>query len=73
MATCHDQIDQYWRTCNSNYHQMVRIMTALVKNSSSLRIEAPEWHPGRAIEKKEHLESKVFKIKSNRDLKMKYI
>ena len=48
-------------------------MTALVKNSSSLRIEAPEWHPGRAIEKKEHLESKVFKIKSNRDLKMKYI
>lgn len=45
-----DQADQDWRLMNSNYHQMVEVLMSIVRNMPSLRVDAPEWIPGKAIE-----------------------
>ena len=44
----HDQI-----LCNANYHQMVQVMTQLVKNLSSLRIDTQEQYPVEILQKAE--------------------
>ena len=45
MTTYYGQTDPDWRMWNANYHQIVQVMIQLVKNLSTLRIYAPEWHP----------------------------
>ena len=45
MAAMHNQMDQEWWLCNSNYCKMVQIVIKIVQNVSQLRIEAPEWYP----------------------------
>ena len=37
--------DNMWQLHNANYHQMVSILTQVVRSMSPLRIEAPELHP----------------------------
>lgn len=62
MGAHYNQIDQEWWLHNSNCHKMVQIVTKIVKNVSSLRIEAPEWHPNSELITPE--------IKSNKDGKV---
>ena len=40
-------VDDEWHLYNNNYHEIVSLLVGIVKNLSSLRIEAPEWHPMR--------------------------
>ena len=37
--------ENMWYLHNANYHQMVSVLTQIVRSMSPLRIEAPEWHP----------------------------
>ena len=39
-----DQMDHNWRLWNDNYNEMVNMLIKIAKNSSMLRIEAPEWY-----------------------------
>ena len=41
----HDETANLWQMYNENYHNMVGIMIQIIKSSSMLRIEAPEWYP----------------------------
>lgn len=50
MSTYYEQMDQDWRLCNSNYHQMVQVMMRLVKTLSPLIIDMLKWYPGSVID-----------------------
>ena len=41
----YDETANLWQMYNENYHNMVGIMMQIIKRSSMLRIEAPEWYP----------------------------
>ena len=41
----YDETANLWQMYNENYHDMVGIMMQIIKSSSMLRIEAPEWYP----------------------------
>ena len=45
MTVHYGQRSQEWELFNANYYQIVSVLMQVVKNVSTLRVDAPEWHP----------------------------